>query len=109
MKRALGVMLSLAVLLTGCGLAAACLAGCGLAVVLVAGCADSFDIDSLHEEAKLSVSCFPSQSDTTWIEVTHTIPVAKGARKANNSTQRLRVFDKKTRTVLADLRKLFFK
>ena len=68
--------------LASCGLAAACLAGCGLAVVLVAGCADSFDIDSLHEEAKLSVSCFPSQSDTTWIEVTHTIPVAKGARKA---------------------------
>lgn len=45
-------------------------------------CKDSFDIDTLHEEALLAVSCLPSQADTTWIELTHTIPVAKGAQAA---------------------------
>lgn len=55
---------------------------CIVATVLAA-CKDNFDIDTLHEGAKLAVSCMPSQADTTWIEVTHTIPVAKGSHKAN--------------------------
>lgn len=35
----------------------------------------------LQEEAKLVVNCFPSTEDTTWIEVTHSIPMSKGAKK----------------------------
>ncbi|MCR5159880.1 MAG: DUF4249 domain-containing protein [Prevotella sp.] len=49
------------------------------ALAALAGCRDSFDIDSLDGQAKLVVSCFPSEEDTTWIEVTYSIPVSKGA------------------------------
>jgi hypothetical protein len=48
-------------------------------LLLMTGCKDSFDMDDLHEKAKLVVNCFPSMEDTTWIEVTHSIPVGKGA------------------------------
>ena len=52
----------------------------GLAGLLaLAGCRDSFNIDNLNEQSKLVVSCFPSAEDTTWIEVTYSIPVSKGA------------------------------
>ena len=55
------------------------------------GCKDSFDIGGLQEEAKLVVNCFPANhvgedlqspaEDTTWIEVTRSIPVRKGSAK----------------------------
>ena len=46
-------------------------------------CRDSFNIDSLDEQAKLVVSCFPSEADTTWIEVTYSIPISHGAYASN--------------------------
>ena len=50
-------------------------------IVILIGCKDSFDMGDLQEEAKLVVNCFPSSEDTTWIEVTHSIPVIKGSEK----------------------------
>ena len=52
-----------------------------IAVIGTAGCKDSFDMGGLHEEAKLVVNCFPTVEDTTWIEVTHSIPVSNGSEK----------------------------
>lgn len=53
---------------------------CLLCMAGLIGCKDSFSIDSLNEQQKLVVSCFPTaDEDTTWIEVTYSIPVSKGA------------------------------
>lgn len=51
-------------------------------IFVIGGCKDSFDIDSLHEEAKLVVSCFPSAADTTHISVTRSVPISKEGRMA---------------------------
>ena len=53
---------------------------CLVAALWLAGCKDTFDTADLHEEAKLVVNCFPSTEDTTWIEVTHSIPMSEGAK-----------------------------
>ena len=45
---------------------------------LATACKDSFDIEQLHEPSKLSICCFPSTADTTWIEVTHSISISRG-------------------------------
>ena len=50
-----------------------------LGLLLLTSCRDSFNIDNLNEQSKLVISCFPSTEDTTWIEVTYSIPVSKGA------------------------------
>ena len=50
-------------------------------LVGLVGCKDSFDMGDLHEETKMVVNCFPSTEDTTWIEVTHSIPVSKGSER----------------------------
>ena len=46
-----------------------------IGLLVVVGCKDSFDMDDLHEETKLVLNCFPSSEDTTWIDVTRSIPV----------------------------------
>ena len=46
-----------------------------IGLLVLTGCKDSFDMDDLHEEAKLVLNCFPSSEDTTWIDVTRSIPV----------------------------------
>lgn len=40
-------------------------------------CRDDFDISQISEPRKLSVNCYPSTADTTWIWVSRTIPVDK--------------------------------
>ena len=50
--------------------------------LLFSSCRDSFDINDLHEQPKLVVSCFPSLADTTWISVTHSVPVSGEGRKS---------------------------
>ena len=47
---------------------------------LLMSCKDSFDIDSLQEQPKLVVSCFPSMGDTTFVSVTRSVPVSKEGR-----------------------------
>lgn len=49
------------------------------ATLTLGGCKDDFHIENLDEEQKLVVNCFPSEADTTWIEVTHSVPISKGA------------------------------
>ena len=46
-----------------------------IGLLVVVGCRDSFDMDDLHEETKLVLNCFPSSEDTTWIDVSRSIPV----------------------------------
>ena len=48
-----------------------------LLLLTTAACKDKFDIDSIDEQAKLVVYCFPSEADTTWIDVTYSVPVGK--------------------------------
>ena len=43
---------------------------------LLMSCKDSFDIDSLQEQPKLVVSCFPSMGDTTFVSVTRSVAVS---------------------------------
>ena len=40
-------------------------------------CRDEFDMSQIDKSRKLSVSCYPSTADTTWIWVSRTIPVDK--------------------------------
>ena len=47
-----------------------------IGLLAIVGCKDTFDMDDLHEESKLVLNCFPSSEDTTWIDVTRSIPVA---------------------------------
>lgn len=47
---------------------------------LLMSCKDSFDIDSLQEQPKLVVSCFPSMGDTTFVSVTRSVAVSKEGR-----------------------------
>lgn len=54
-----------------------------LGILAVTACEDSYHFTSQDEYARLSVNCMPSQADTTWIELTHTIPVAKGSQAAH--------------------------
>ncbi len=49
------------------------------ATLLLGACKDKFYIEDLDEPQKLVVNCFPSEADTTWIEVTHSVPISKGA------------------------------
>ena len=55
--------------------------GGGLLCGLLISCRDSFDINDLREQPKLVVSCFPSMADTTWISVTHSVPVSGEGRR----------------------------
>lgn len=49
------------------------------ATLVLGACKDNFDIEDLDERSKLVVNCFPSEADTTWIEVTRSVPISKGA------------------------------
>ena len=40
-------------------------------------CKDEFDMTKINEPQKLSVSCYPSTADTTWIWVSRTIPISQ--------------------------------
>src|SRR3712207_6691233 len=44
-------------------------------VVLLASCKDDFNFNKMQNTAKLVVYCFPSTADTTWINVSRSIPV----------------------------------
>lgn len=46
-------------------------------IISFCSCKDDFDISKINEPQKLSVNCYPSIADTTWIWVTHTISVGK--------------------------------
>ena len=53
--------------------------------LVLSSCKDEFDISKLNEQGKISLCCFPSTvADTTWIEVTYSMPVVEGNAATND-------------------------
>lgn len=48
----------------------------------LSSCTDNFDIDKLNTSPKMVVYCFPSAADTTYINITQSIPVQKKTKQS---------------------------
>ena len=52
----------------------------------ISSCTDNFDIDKFNASPKMVVYCFPSNADTTYINITQSIPVKKKTIQASFTT-----------------------